>query len=178
MTEKEIKIEARERTDYRVLQQICHYDMRRKPPGSKWDAVTENAVVEIKNRDKYTYDDFDTFSLSLHKLDHLELGKKEEDKPYSAVVAIYPLSNKVVIFDTTNLNAKNAKIEWKRVKKTQYDTKEPIYVWQPKVMLDLTEGKHTNYRTIVLDTDLSWVEEDYENNIREIKKTGILVQNQ
>ena len=170
MTEKEIKIEARERTDYKVLEQVCKYKSRKMPAKSKWDAVTENAVVEIKNRDKYTYEHFNTFSLSLHKLDHLELGKKVEDKQYSCVVAIYPLSDKVVIFDTTNLNAKNAKIEWIKVKKTQYDDEEETeYVYEPKVMLDLKAGKHGDYRTIVLDADLSWVEDDYIKNYNEIK---------
>ena len=173
MTEKQIKIEARELTDFKVLQQVFQYEATKKmPSGSKWDAVTENCVVEIKNRDKYKYDSFPTFALSLHKLDHLELGKKTEGKPYSVVLGIYPLSNKVVLFDVTDLNPKNANIEWKRVKKTEYADGEPIYVWEPKVMLDLTEGKHDNYRTIVIDTDLSWVEEDFQENYNRLKQNN------
>lgn len=173
MTEKQIKIEARELTDYKVLQQVFQYEATKKmPSGCKWDAVTENCVVEIKNRDKYKYDSFPTFALSLHKLDHLELGKETEGKPYSSVLGIYPLSNKVVLFDVTDLNPKNANIEWKRVKKTEYADGEPIFVWEPKVMLDLTEGKHDNYRTIVIDTDLSWVEEDFQENYNRLKQNN------
>lgn len=172
MTEKQIRIEARELTDFKVLQQVFYYESRKMPSGSKWDAVTENCVVEIKNRDKYKYDSFPTFSLSLHKLDHLELGKRTEDKPNASVLAIYPLSNKAVLFDVTDLNPKNANIEWKRVKKTEYADGEPIFVWEPKVMLDLKEGKHDNYRTIVIDTDLSWVEEDFQENYNRLKQNN------
>lgn len=170
MTEKERRIEAREQTDYKAFTQICHYQSRKMPPKSKWDAVTENAVVEIKNRDKYTYTQFKTFLLSLHKLDHLELGKKTEDKPYSCVVAIYPLSDKIVVFDTTNLNAKNSTIEWRKVKVTEYDDEEPVYEWRPFAVLSLEPGKHQYYRTIVLDTDLSWTDEDYQKNLEELRK--------
>lgn len=173
MTEKQIRIEARELTDFKVLQHVFQYEAKKKmPSGSKWDAVTENCVVEIKNRDKYKYDSFPTFALSLHKLDHLELGRKTEGKRYSVVLGIYPLSNKVVLFDVTKLNQKNANIEWKRVKKTEYADGKSIYVWEPKVMLDLKEGKHDNYITMVINTDLSWVEEDYQENYNRLKQNN------
>lgn len=170
MTEKEIRIEARELTDFKAFQQICFRESRKMPPKSKWDAVTDNSVVEIKNRDKYTYGQFNTFTLSLHKLDHLELGKKMEDKPYSCVVALYPKSNKAVVFDTTRLNAKNCTIEWRKVKVTEYDDEEPEWQWRPFAVLSLEPGKHEYYRTIVLDTDLSWTYGDFEKNIEEIRQ--------
>lgn len=171
MTEKEIRIEARERTDYKAFQQICHYKMKKMPPMSKWDAVTENSVVELKNRDKYEIGTFDTFTLSLHKLDHLAMGRKEEEKPYSCVVAFYPLSNKAVVFDTTELTPNNADIVWRKVKKTEYDDEENAeWEWKPFASLSLKEGRHKNYRTIVLDADLSWTNDDYRRNVSELRK--------
>lgn len=170
MTEKERRIEAREQTDYKAFTQICFYKSRKMPAKSRYDAVTENAVVEIKSRDKYKYDDFNTFTLSLHKLDHLQLGMKKENKPFASVVALYPRSNKVAVFDVTELTPNNCSIEWRYVKVTEYDDEEPVYAWKPFAVLSLEPGKHQYYRTIVLDADLGWVDEDYRKNLAELRK--------
>lgn len=126
--------------------------------GKEYDAIQTNkktgerTFVEIKNRDEYAYEDFQTFMLSLHKLDSMQRMMKKENAQKGFVAGLYPKSKKVVLFDITNLTPTVADIKWLYVKKTQYDPNSPKE-WQPKAALNLQQGNYKHYSTYVYDFD-------------------------
>lgn len=139
------------------------YTIEQTVPGTGYDALQynketgERILIEIKNRDKYAYDDFNTFLLSLHKIDTMQEMLVQENAQKGFVAALYPRSNKVVLFDVTNTRVQDMgdnDIRWVKVKKTEYDPNSPR-VWQPKAVFDLRHGKHRNYSTYVYDFDFN-----------------------
>lgn len=158
------EIKKQENTDYirykKFINHIRHgkYTIENTVYGTEYDVLQinnetgERDLVEIKNRDNYAYEDFQTFMLSLHKLDSMQAMMKKENAQRGFVAGLYPKSNKVVLFDITNLTPTVADIKWLYVKKTQYDPKSPKE-WQPKASLDLKHGHYKHYSTYVYDYD-------------------------
>ena len=117
-----MNIEKREELDYQAFEKLIEEKGNKTTPHkmpqfSKYDAWTEKddktvAVVELKTRDDYHISDFDTFLLSLHKVSELQEGKRLNDAQKSILVAFYPLDNKTVIFDLTDLTDDKCDIKW------------------------------------------------------------------
>lgn len=136
------------------------YTLDKMKAGKEYDAFQTNTttgantLVELKCREDYRYDDFPTFLLSLHKLDSMQLNMKKKNAQNGCIVGIYPYDGKVVIFDVTELTPQVADIQWRKVKKTQYDP-DSEKVWKPFAVLNLKPGKYNHYSTYV-----------YEHNIK------------
>ena len=171
MEEKKVKeeINRQENTDIEQYRKFIEsispdkYVITQTPPGTGYDALQYNTetgeriLIEIKNRDNYAYDDFSTFHLSLHKIDTMQEMLVEENAQKGFVAALYPKSDKVVLFDITYTTTQDMgadDIQWVYVKKTQYDPDSPR-IWQPKAVLDLKHGHHRNYSTYVYDFDFN-----------------------
>lgn len=138
------------------------YTIEQTAPGTGYDALQydtetgERILIEIKNRDNYSYDDFPTFLLSLHKIDTMQEMLVQENAQKGFVAALYPLSGKVVLFDITDTRVQDMgenDIRWVKVKKTQYDPESPK-IWQPKAVFDLKRGHHKHYSTYVYNFGL------------------------
>lgn len=167
MTEKEIKedIDLREGIDYWTYRDFIEakwpgrYTLDKMRAGKEYDAVQTNtktgetALIELKYREDYRYNDFPTFLLSLHKLDSMQLHMKKKNAQRGCIVGIYPYDGKVVIFDVTELTPQVADIQWRKVKKTQYDP-DSEKVWKPFAVLNLKPGKYKHYSTYVFDHNI------------------------
>lgn len=159
-------IEKREELDYQAFENLIKEKGNKTTPHkteqfSKYDCWTEKdgkviAVVELKTREDYHLDDFDTFLLSLHKVDELQEARHLNDAQKSILVAFYPLDNKTVIFDLTNLTAQDCDIKWIYTYRTHY-MKEKGKTWQPYAELKLTEGNHGNYSTKIVSQELGFL---------------------
>lgn len=162
-------IEEREELDYRAFQKLIELKgnktvPHRTPRFCKYDAYTvlqgkTMAVVELKTREDYHINDFKTFLLSLHKVDELQEAKALNEAQGAFLVAFYPLDNKTVIFDLTDLRAQDMgekDIKWVYTYRTHY-IKEKGKEMQPFVELDLQEGKHKNYSTKIIDQPLEFL---------------------
>lgn len=156
-------IEEREELDYKAFENLIELhgnktEPHKMPQYSKYDAYTTNgtdniAVVELKTREDYHLDDFDTFLLSLHKVSELNYGRADKNAQKSILVAFYPLDNKTVIFDLSNLTDDKCDIKWINTWITHYD-KSKGKKWQPYAELSLTEGEHKYYSTKIINQNL------------------------
>lgn len=156
-------IELREEKDYLAFEDLIRQngnktEPHKMPQFSKYDAWTTNgteniAVVELKTREDYHIIDFDTFLLSLHKVDELKYGRMDRNAQKSILVAFYPLDNKTAIFDLTDLSATDCEIKWVYTWTTHYDQSKGKK-WQPYAELSLTEGSHGNYSTKIVGQNL------------------------
>lgn len=135
------------------------YELDKTRAGKEYDAFQTNTttgtntLIELKWREDYRYNDFPTFLLSLHKLDSMQLHMKEKNAQRGCIVGIYPYDGKVVIFDVTELIPQVADIQWRKVKKTQYDP-DSEKVWMPFAVLNLKPGKYKHYSTYVFEYDM------------------------
>lgn len=162
-------IEQREKLDFEAFQQFKErygkddVELHKMPQYSKYDAYTSKddntiAVIELKTREKYSIDDFSTFLLSLHKIDELQEAKRLENAHRAILVAFYPKDSKTIVFDLTNLTAKECDITWKNTWKTHYNKKhrQP----QPYAVLSLTEGTYKHYSVKIFDQKLDFLLEN------------------
>ena len=159
-------IEKREELDYQAFEKLIEEKGNKTTPHkmpqfSKYDCWTEKddktvAVVELKTREDYHLEDFDTFLLSLHKISELQEGKRLNDAQKSILVAFYPLDNKTVIFDLSDLTDDKCDIKWINTWITHYD-KSKGKRWQPYAELSLTEGSHKYYSTKIIDQKLDYL---------------------
>ena len=159
-------IEKREELDYQAFQNLIKIkgsktEPHKMPQFSKYDCwtstSTENiAVVELKTREDYHINDFDTFLLSLHKVSELQYGKKEKNAQNCILVAFYPLDNKTAIFDLSNLTDDKCDLKWIYTWVTHYD-KSKGKRWQPYAELSLTPGDHKYYSTKIIDQELGYL---------------------
>lgn len=159
-------IEKREELDYKAFENLIKQKGNKTEPHkteqyAKYDAWTEKdgktvAVVELKTREDYHLDDFETFLLSLHKISELQEAKRLNDAQKSILVAFYPLDNKTVIFDLSDLTDDKCDIKWIYTYKTHY-MKEKGKTWQPYAQLNLKEGNHGNYSTKIIEQELGFL---------------------
>lgn len=160
-------IEVREEKDYKAFENLIQLNgnktvPHKMPQYSKYDAYTTTvtgedtvAVVELKTREDYSIDDFDTFLLSLHKVSELQQGKKDKNAQKSILVSFYPKDNKTVIFDLSNLTDDKCDIKWIYTWITHYD-KSKGKKWQPYAELSLTPGQHKYYSTKIIPQNLEF----------------------
>lgn len=167
MDKKKVKneINKQENKDFRLYRKFIdtvrpgRYTLGQTRYGTEYDAIQtdvesgERIFIEVKQREKYRYDDFRTFLLSLHKLDSMQLMMKKENAQRGFVVGIYPDDSKIVLFDITNLPSTLADITWRKVKKTEYDPDSEM-VYQPFAELNLKHGKYKHYSTYVYNFGL------------------------
>ena len=159
-------IEKREELDYKAFENLIKEKGNKTTPHkmpqfSKYDCWTEKdektvAVVELKTREDYHISDFDTFLLSLHKVSELQEGKRLNDSQKSILVAFYPLDDKTVIFDLSDLTDDKCDIKWIYTWITHYDKKKGKR-WQPYAELSLTEGNHKYYSTKIVNQKLDYL---------------------
>lgn len=159
-------IEKREELDYKAFENLIKEKGNKTIPHkteqfSKYDAWTEKdgktfAVVELKTREDYHLEDFDTFLLSLHKVSELQEAKHLNDAQRAILVAFYPLDDKTVIFDLTDLTDDKCDIKWIYTYKTHY-MKEKGKIWQPYAQLNLKEGNYGNYSTKIVGQELGFL---------------------
>lgn len=156
------KINVQEKKDYIYYKKFIDkvrpgkYTIAKTKYGTEYDVLQidnntgERYLIEIKYRDKYAFDDFDTFMLSLHKTDSMQIMMKKEKAQKGFIAGLYPKGNKVVLFDITDLTPTVADIKWVKVKKTEFDDNSER-VYQPKAMLNMQPGKYKHYSTYVYD---------------------------
>lgn len=159
------EIDLREGIDYWTYRDFLEYKwpgkykLDKMKAGKEYDAIQTNTItgedtlVELKWREDYRYNDFPTFLLSLHKLDSMQLHMNKKNAQRGCIVGIYPYDGKVVIFNVTELTPQVADIQWRKVKKTQYDP-DSEKVWKPFAVLNLKPGKYKHYSTYVFEYDM------------------------
>lgn len=175
------RIEAQENTDIELYQRFIdektcgEYTVTRTGQYEKYDAVQvnhengEKIVLEFKTRN-IPYEQYPDYIFSFRKLDQLQEAKMLNEATRSLFAAFYPISSKIVIFDLTNLNSKNTRVDWMFMKHTEYDDNSEKE-WQPvvKLKLDPTHDDE-NYRTYVYDFKMDDYEQIYQKNWEKLGK--------
>lgn len=166
MRKRKISIEERERLDYQAFENLIELygnktTPHKMPQFSSYDCWTEKdqqtvAVIELKTREEYHINSFPTFLLSLKKIDQLQEGKTLNDAHRAILVAFYPLDNKTVIFDLSDLKSTDVTVEWRYVYITEYEP-EKGKEWQPFAVLNLQQGQHKNYSTKIINQKLGFL---------------------